>query len=199
VVLVLRDVSEPTDWEGEVIHARKQLEEIVDTLSAAIFLKDTDGRYLLMNDRCREILGVSRSETVVGMTDEELFDEAVASRVWANDRRVFETGETVEFEETVPTVDGERTMLTRKTPITDETGSPYALCGVSTDITGQKERERALKERVKELSAIHRTVGCSKRKVSRQRQSSKSSSRPSPSPSSTQNVPRLPSSTDRCR
>ena len=158
VVLILRESTEGKGEQKAAIRDRDKLEKIVDTLSAAIFLKDTDGRYLLMNNRCREILGIDQSESVVGLTDEELFEEEVATQFCADDRRVFEKRETIEIEETVPTVEGERTMLTRKTPISDGNGEPYALCAVSTDITTQKEREHELRERVKELSAIHWTV-----------------------------------------
>lgn len=157
IVAVLRDVSDPTDAEVNAEEVRTRLEGIVNSVSAMIFLKDAQGRYLLMNRRCRELLGIDDSTNVVGMSDEELFDEEFARGIVADDTKVFETGETVEFEETIPTTEGERTVLTRKTPLFDD-GEPYAICGVSTDITTQQRRQHALSERIKELSAVHRVV-----------------------------------------
>ena len=157
IVAVLRDVSEPTVDPVDTTRAQAHLEGIVNSVSAMIFLKDAQGRYLLMNRRCRDLLGIDDSTNVVGMTDEQLFDDEMARRVAADDTEVFETGETVEFEETIPTTAGERTLLTRKTPLFDD-GDPYAICGVSTDITTQQQRQHALSERIKELSAVHRIV-----------------------------------------
>jgi PAS domain S-box-containing protein len=157
IVAVLRAVSDPLGAEAATGQARTHLEGIVDSVSAMIFLKDAAGRYLLMNSRCRELLGIDDSTNVVGLTDEQLFDEEMAARVVADDTEVFESGETVEFEETIPTTEGERTFLTRKTPLFDD-GEPYAICGVSSDITAQRGRQHALSERIKELSAVHRVV-----------------------------------------
>lgn len=158
VVVVLREVGDRQRRESELAEKRRQLSSVLDTVSAAIFIKDRDGRYLLMNRNCRELLGLDPDEDVVGLTDEDLFSDGVASQYRTDDERVFETGETVEIEEEIPTANGTRIHLTRKTPIFEGEGNPYALCAVSTDITEQHERERELRERVKELSAIHHVV-----------------------------------------
>ncbi len=157
VVAVLRDVSEPANHEANVEHVGAHLQGIVNSVSAVIFLKDADGRYLLMNRRCRELFGIDESTNVVGLTDEDLFDAAVTAQLGADDDRVFKQGEVVEVETTVPTTEGERTLLTKKTPLFDD-GERYALCAVATDITQQRERQYALGERIKELSAVHRVV-----------------------------------------
>lgn len=157
VVAVLRDMTDAPDYETNSDQVQTHLEGIVNSISALVFLKDTEGRYLLMNKRCRELFGIGESTNVVGMTAEDLFDDELARTFTADDATVFETGETVETEQTVPTTEGERTLLTRKTPLFDD-GEPYAVCAVSTDITRQKERQHALSERIKELSAVHRVV-----------------------------------------
>ncbi|MXR50598.1 PAS domain S-box protein [Halovenus sp. WSH3] len=157
IVAVLRDVTESADTERNVDQTRTYLEGIVNSVSALISLKDTEGRYLLMNRRCRELLGIDESTNVVGMTDDQLFDEQLADKLSVDESDLFETGETSESEVTVPTTEGERTLLIRKTPLFDD-GDPYAICAVATDITTQKNRQHALTERVKELSAVHRVV-----------------------------------------
>jgi PAS domain S-box-containing protein len=154
---VVRSTSSPPEHEATVDRISTHLQGIVNSVSAAIFLKDAGGRYLLMNEPCRELFGIDKSRNVVGLTDDDLFDEAVAARLGADDDRLFESGETLELEQTVPTADGERTLLTKKTPLFDDC-DPYALCAVATDITEQRKREHALGERIKELSAVHRMV-----------------------------------------
>lgn len=155
VVVVLRDVTDRGRRERGREGRRHQLVDILDAVEAAVFVKDTEGRYLLMNRSCRGLFGLDPDADVVGLTDRELFPPEVAAQFRSDDRQALERGETVVLEETVPTPHGERVHLTRKTPLFDEDGEPYALCAVSTDITERKAQERQLRERIKELSTIH--------------------------------------------
>jgi PAS domain S-box-containing protein len=148
IVGVARDITDQKEQEEKLQRTTRQFKTVLETMSAAVFLKDTDGRYLLMNQACRELLGVGDGE-VTGLTDEDLFPPAVAAEARADDQRVVESGEVIEIEETVPTGSGTRSRLTRKSPVYDDDGEITALCGVSTDITEQKQRERELK-RLKE-------------------------------------------------
>ena len=157
VVAILRDVEKATT-EQELQERNLKLEAILNTASAAIFAKDPDGRYLLANETFRELVDIHKERDITGITDEDLFSEEIAQQLRSADERAFEAGETVEVEEYVPAPDDPRPFLTRKTPLFDESGEPYALVAVSTDISAQKEREYELRERVKELSAVHRTV-----------------------------------------
>ena len=144
IVGIARDVTEQKEREREHRRTHRRFQTVLETMSAAVFLKDTEGRYLLMNQACRDVFDID--EDPVGMTDEELFPEAVAAQARADDRRVIEGGEQIEVEETVPTPAGESVRLTRKSPVHDEEGSIRGVCGVSTDITEQRERERALQQ-----------------------------------------------------
>ena len=147
IIGVARDITEQKAREQEHRRTYRRFQTVLETMSAAVFLKDTDGRYLLMNQACRDLFDVD--EDPVGMTDEDLLPEAVAARARADDRRVIEDGERIEVEETIPTPSGESVRLTRKSPVYDDSGAIQGVCGVSTDITEQTERERAL-ERLKD-------------------------------------------------
>jgi len=147
LVGVARDVTEQREREREYRRTHRRFQTVLETMSAAVFLKDTEGRYLLMNQACRDVFDVDGDP--VGMTDEELFPETVAARARADDRRVVEAGERIEIEETIPTPAGESVRLTRKSPVYDGDGEIRGVCGVSTDITERRERERAL-QRIKD-------------------------------------------------
>jgi len=110
-------------------------------MSAAVFLKDTDGQYLLMNRACQELLDVD-DEDFVGLTDEDIFPPEVAQKARKDDEQVIENGKMVELEEEVPTATENTVRLTRKSPVYGENGEIEGLCGVSTDITEQKRREQ---------------------------------------------------------
>ena len=144
IVGIARDVTERKRREREHRRTHRRFQTVLETMSAAVFLKDTDGRYLLMNEACRDVFDID--EDPIGMTDGELFPESVAEQARSDDRRVVEDGERIEIEETIPTPAGESVRLTRKSPVYDESGEIRGVCGVSTDITEQKDREQALKQ-----------------------------------------------------
>jgi PAS domain S-box-containing protein len=157
IVCVVRDITERKERERRIEEQTRQLRAILDTTSAAIFLKDADGRYLLMNDECADLLGVDDVDEAIGLTDHDLFPESAAEKFMEDDRRVLEDGVTLEVEEEVPTDDGSRSYLSLKNPVYGEDGNPYAVCGVATDITGLKERERELereRNRLEEFADI---------------------------------------------
>ena len=143
IVGVSRDITESTEQEQTLRRIHRRFETVLGTMSAAVFLKDTDGRYLLMNQACRELFDVD-SENVVGVTDDDFFPPEIAETARSDDRRVIENGEVIEIEETVPTATGNTVRLTRKSPVYDDAGEITAVCGVSTDITEQKQREQEL-------------------------------------------------------
>jgi len=134
-LLNVRDITSRKEREEEIRETTRRLQAVLDTIESAVFMKDADGHYLMMNQTCRELLGVSAETDVPTLSDEDMFDPEIASAVRADDKRVFSEGSTIAVEEEIPVADGLRTHLTRKTPMFDETGESYALCAVSTDIT----------------------------------------------------------------
>lgn len=148
IVGVARDISEQKEKEEELERVYRRFETVHRTMSAAVFLKDSDSRYLMMNEACRELFD-AKDQDVVGLTDDDILPPDVAEKARADDRRVLDDGETIEIEETIPTKTGNTVRLTRKSPVYGDDGSIEGLCGVSTDITEQKQREQEL-QRLKE-------------------------------------------------
>ena len=64
----------------------------------------------------------------------------------------------IELEEEVPTAMGTTVRLTRKSPVYDDDGAVRGICGVSTDITDQKEHERMLEEQRDNLEILNQII-----------------------------------------
>jgi PAS domain S-box-containing protein len=129
------------------------LQEIADNSTAVIYLKDIEGRYLLVNRRYEALFHVARGE-VAGKTDFDLFPADRAEAFRAFDQRVVAAGTTLEAEEIVPQDDGLHTYISIKCPVRDDAGRIYAVCGISTDITERKraeEQQRASEEKFRAL------------------------------------------------
>ncbi|WP_437275188.1 AAA family ATPase [Sorangium sp. So ce375] len=127
--------------ERELRESQATLQAIVDNTAAAIFLKDREGRYLLVNRQASHIAGLPSSR-LLGKTDAELLPAALAEIIGDHDRRVLDTGEPLEFEEDIMMEDGPHTFLSVKFPLGEEV-LPGVLCGISTDITERKRAELA--------------------------------------------------------
>jgi PAS domain S-box-containing protein len=143
IVGVARDITEQKEQERQLKRIHRRFGTVMETMAAAVFLKDADGQYLMMNQACRELFDIG-DQDIAGLTDEDLFPPDTAEQTRTDDRRVFENGEMIEIEETVPTTAGNTVRLTRKSPVYGEDDEVVALCGVSTDITEHKKREQEL-------------------------------------------------------
>jgi PAS domain S-box-containing protein len=143
VVAILRNLSTRRERRRALQETTRQLRGVLDTVEAAIVMKDRDGRYLLVNETCRAVLGLDDDADIVGKTDYDLFPDDIAEQYRADDQRVLDTEQTIQIRDTVPMPDGSvRTHLTLKSPVYDETGELYGICAVSTDVTAYRERER---------------------------------------------------------
>ena len=147
-VMVFADTSERKQAASALQASEAQLKAIVDNTSAAIYVKRKgDYQYLLANPEFESIFGLEPG-TAVGKTDEELLPEEVVQQFRETDRGVIEEGVEATLEEEIPVGGTARTYLTLKFPLRDEHGEPYALCGISTDITERRLREAELSERL---------------------------------------------------
>lgn len=151
---ISRDITGRKRAEEVLRETQRLLQGILDNTTAVIYVKDLQGRYLLINRRYETLFNVPRAD-VVGKTAHDLFPAAVADRYWANDLAVVESGVPKEEIEHAAHADGEHIYLSLKFLITDAADTPYAVCSVSTDIT---EREVAEVERRRLLDDLaHQT------------------------------------------
>jgi PAS domain S-box-containing protein len=120
------------------------LEAIIQSSHDAIFAKDLSGRMLLANPTTMSVIG-KPAEQILGKTDVEfLDDEEQARQVMANDRRVLETGQSIEAEEVVQSPDGTpHTWQAAKVPYRDASGHVIGLLAIARDITDRKHHDSA--------------------------------------------------------
>ena len=119
----------------------EQLMALIDHTSAVIYMRDANGRYMLVNREYERRFDLRR-EDIVGLTDHDLFPVDVADAFRTNDRQALAGGVPIQMEEH----DGSRTYLTVKFPLIDEAGKAYAVAGISTDITERSRAEAALRD-----------------------------------------------------
>jgi PAS domain S-box-containing protein len=140
---------EAAELDAQASH--NQLQKLIDNTAAVIYMKRTDnGRYLLVNREWERLFKVGR-ERVINLTDHGVFPAELADQLRENDLRTARQGRTVQFEETAQTDQGLRTYVSVKFPVFDSKAEPYAVCGISTDITEWKQAEHEARTLAAEL------------------------------------------------
>ncbi len=143
-VTAIRDITRRKQVEVKLRQNQALLQAIMDNSAAAIYVKNMQGRYVLMNRQIIELFGLD-PEQVEGKTDHDLLPPAVADDLHNADREVLATGRPVEREEAIQSTDGTRYYIAMKFPLYAEDGTPYGVCGISTDITARKQAEDELR------------------------------------------------------
>ena len=131
------------ELEKALRRSEERLQAILDYTPSIIFVKDLDGRYLVVNNSFERLLGPSQAQAV-GNTDFDLFPESIARAFHENDLQVIHSGKALNLEEVAQHQDGPHTSLVVKFPLRDADGQPYAVCGIATDITQRVLAEEAL-------------------------------------------------------
>jgi PAS domain S-box-containing protein len=141
---VSRDITERKQADEKQRLSEARLQAILNNSPAVTYLKDSQGRYLLVNCGFEALFHVKREE-VVGKTDEDLFPQEMADAFRANDEKVMASLAALEFEEVAPHDYGPHTYISVKFPLVDAAGTAYAVCGISTDISERKQAEDQLR------------------------------------------------------
>jgi PAS domain S-box-containing protein len=126
------------------------LRGITEGTTDAIFVKDLQGRYLMMNSAGARILGRKVVE-VIGKTDAELFSHETAPAIMERDRLVIQSGEVQTYEEPGAAAGISRLYLATKGPYRDPNGQVIGLLGICRDITDRKRAEEEMRQSQQKL------------------------------------------------
>jgi len=121
------------------------LRAVTDGTSDAIYVKDRQGRYLLMNPAAARFSGKSAAD-VIGKDDTFLFPPQEAMTVMQGDEISMASPGPRTYEEYVTGGSGQALVfLSTKGALRDSSGRTMGLFGIARDITERKQAERALR------------------------------------------------------
>jgi len=142
--------------EDTLAEERNLLRTLIDTLPDAIYVKDTESRFVLANLGVARLMGAARVEDLYGRKDSEFYPAELAGRYYADERQVITSSQPLINREE-PVIDATGTpgwLLTTKAPLRDLHGRTMGLVGIGRDITQRRKEEEAHRLTEARLQAI---------------------------------------------
>lgn len=157
-----RDITKQKQREAELETVQRRFEAVLENTTTPMFMKDTQGRYIFVNQAYCHLFGL-QEEDIIGQTDTEIHPTQVATTVQSNDQEVLERGDPIEAEEEIVIDSEDRTFLSTKVPIYDtgehsDPNTPVATFGVATDITDRIDAEQRLREERQFVHSIFQSL-----------------------------------------
>ncbi|MBD1886012.1 PAS domain S-box protein [Microcoleus sp. FACHB-45] len=131
---------------------------VINSTPAALFVKDIQGRYLMLNAAGASIIGKSVDD-IIGRDDSELFPPEIAGNIRKTDRPIMTAGKTQAIEEELPVKGNLRTFLSTKSAYRDGLGNISGIVSIARDITESKQAEIANRSLAAILEATPDFVG----------------------------------------
>jgi PAS domain S-box-containing protein len=121
------------------------LHAVIDATPDAIFVKDLDGRYVVVNAAFARFIGKT-PEDIVGRNDFELYPEVDARAFVEADRQVLASGGPQAFEGVATGESGPQTYHVTKGVYRDRDGNILGVYGISHDITELQQAHETLEQ-----------------------------------------------------
>ncbi len=140
---IATDITERKQAEERLAEERNLLRTLIDHLPHYIYVKDSEGRFILDNVADALAMGAESPEAVVGKTIFDFCPPELAEKYHRDDMTVIQSGEPlINVEEPALNERGEHILiLTSKWPLRNHSGKIIGLVGISMDMTERKRGE----------------------------------------------------------
>lgn len=154
---IRREMNARQRAEQALIASEGKFKAIVENTSDPIFMKDTQGRYTMINRAGSDLLEMPFDE-IIGTDDLQLLGEVKGRDIQTMDRKVLESGKPINYESPLTAGGKVHIFNTGKYPYLAPDGSLLGIIGISRDVTTAREAELKLRKQKAELSALNETT-----------------------------------------
>jgi PAS domain S-box-containing protein len=153
------DITERRLAEETIAHERQLLRTLIDLLPETFYIKDMDGRFLVVNEVLARQWGKENPSQMLGLSDADLFPAGLAAQFRAEELKVLAGEPVINRESICVYYDGrDHTVVTSKVPFRDSQGRICGLVGIGHDITERKQAEAALQEAGERFQLVTRAT-----------------------------------------
>ncbi len=153
----LQDITDRKRAELAAAESLNLLRAVSEGINDALFVKDPQGRYLLINRAGAAALGTT-PEQAIGKTDDAFLAPEVARELRAGSIAVLDSGRAMNFEHKITSKAGTRYFQSYKAPYHDPNGKLIGTLGVACDITDRKQMEDELRRSHEELTDVLESI-----------------------------------------
>lgn len=140
-IVNVQDISEYKQIENALRENRTILQAILDNLPHLVWMKDKEGRFIVINKAFFSSTGKKHPEEVLGKSDADLWPAPLADKYCRDDKIVIAEGRQLTREEQA--LDENKIIWTEtfKSPVYDDNGELLGITGFAMDITKRKQEE----------------------------------------------------------
>lgn len=143
---VTRDITEANRYEAKLKETVWQMEKLIETLPAKIFMKDKNNRYILVNSGFAHCIGLP-PEKIKGYKSDEITVPKDFSIIVNQDSEILETGISYLNQDIfLENFDGTKNWYSVSQVPYGEEGKIMGIIGFMVDISKQKHYEKVLEE-----------------------------------------------------
>ena len=164
------DITRRKEIELELARSAQLLNTIINTSRDLIYIKDTQGKFLVASQAVARLLGARTADELIGKSDFDFFPYELANKYHTDEQNIIQAGEPlIDIEEPSVYPDGTRIwLLTTKIPYRAADGTLLGLLGIGRDITERKQAEQQMEETLRETERLYAAVSAEGWKTFRQ-------------------------------
>lgn len=146
IIGIYEILSEYQNEEVTQFSDHKLLQFLMDNIIDTIYFKDTESRFVRINNAQSNLLGVKSPEDAIGKTDFDFFNIEHSKKAFAEEQRIMIDGLPINSLEYVGTKDGKfRWLNSSKVPIFNRNGKVIGTAGITHDVDKMIRVEHRLK------------------------------------------------------
>lgn len=135
---------------------RSMLHAIIQNIPDPVYVKDKDGRKIILNKAEAQLLGKSNVAEVLGKKDSDFYPEHIALKTEEEDQLIIKTGKTFIHRDGILTTHNGKEIWLKgtKIPHFNEKGEVCGIIGISHDISEHKRIENEVRIVAEKYQAI---------------------------------------------
>ncbi|MBD3410679.1 MAG: PAS domain S-box protein [Ignavibacteriales bacterium] len=158
---VVVDLAELTEYRRKARIAEENLQRernfvqtLVNHMPDFVYAKDERHRFIICNDALAKAFGANSGDDIVGKSDIDFSEAALARQFMADEKRIMESGAAIVNQRKPGEYpDGRKRWIeTTKAPLYDEHGKIVGIVGVGRDVTDRHNLENAYRALIENLS-----------------------------------------------
>lgn len=148
LVGINRDITDLQKIQIQLAEERTLLRTIIDTIPDAIYVKDLESRFRLVNTAVLKNMGLTKFNEIIGKTDAAFYSEEKSLHLKQEEEQIIKTAvPQINQHEPFINHDGNwHHLLVTKLPWRDVDGNITGIIGINHDITSLKRTEEQLEQ-----------------------------------------------------